>query len=459
MRIEKDSLGTIELADDIYYGIQTARAVENFPISGTKLHPIMVTAYLWIKIAAAKTNGELGTIDGKIARAIVQAGEEALSGKFDKYFVVDAFQAGAGTSFNMNANEVLANRACELLGGQKGDSKLVSPNDHVNRGQSTNDTFPAAMRVAILKLSEKLLPSLQLLTDELKRKGEEFGSVAKSGRTHMQDAVPITLGREFNAYSGYLEKARERLDQALSNLQYSNLGGTAVGTGVNAHPEYSKLVVKKLSALSGLTLKTPKDLVEIMQNMGDFVGVSAALRSLAIDLVKIANDLRLLSSGPGTGFNEIVLPAVQPGSSIMPGKVNPVMAEMLNMVAFQVMGNDTAVVLGAQAGQLELNVMMPLLARNILESMEILANSMRVFAVKCIAGITANRERCRELGLKSLSLATPLATRIGYLQAAEVVKSALKENKTIPEKVREMSLLTDVEIQEILNLEKMANMH
>ncbi|MFA6409298.1 MAG: lyase family protein, partial [Gammaproteobacteria bacterium] len=229
MRIEKDSLGTIELADDIYYGIQTARAVENFPISGTKLHPIMVTAYLWIKIAAAKTNGELGTIDGKIARAIVQAGEEALSGKFDKYFVVDAFQAGAGTSFNMNANEVLANRACELLGGQKGDSKLVSPNDHVNRGQSTNDTFPAAMRVAILKLSEKLLPSLQLLTDELKRKGEEFGSVAKSGRTHMQDAVPITLGREFMAYAGYLERSRERLDQALSNLQYSNLGGTAVG--------------------------------------------------------------------------------------------------------------------------------------------------------------------------------------------------------------------------------------
>ena len=454
-RIEKDSLGTIELNEDIYYGIQTARAVENFPISGTHLHPEMVKAYLMIKYAAAATNGELKVIDPKIAAAICEAAKEALAGKFSKYFVIDSFQAGAGTSFNMNINEVLANRAAEILGGKKGDVNLVSPNDHVNRGQSTNDTFPAAMRIAAQILVIKLYTSIENLKIELKKKSDEYKNIIKSGRTHMQDAVPVTLGMEFNAYARYLEKALERIRVAFSNLRYSNLGATAVGTKVNSHPDYAKLVIKKLSSLTNLDLKNPEDFVEITQNMADFADASSSLKLLAIDLTKIANDLRLLSSGPGTGFNEIVLPAVQPGSSIMPGKVNPVMAEMLNMVAFQVMGNDHAVLLGAQAGQLELNVMMPLIARNLLESLEILTNSMQVFASKCIAGITANEEHCLELAQKSLSIVTPLATKIGYLKAAEVVKEALKQNKTIPEMVLAMGILNPAECDKIFNLKKM----
>src|ERR1039457_1063194 len=364
MRIEKDTLGTVEVPAEAYYGAQTARAVANFPISGLKPHPALVWGTLVIKKCAAIANRSNGRLSGEIADAIIKAADEALAGKFDRDFVVDPFQAGAGTSHNMNINEVLANRAVEIIGGAKGDFSRIHPNDHVNMAQSTNDVFPTAMRLAALRMAHSLLLEIGNLVAVLRDKGKEFDGILKSGRTHLQDAVPIRLGQEFNAYAFALDKNRAELVRALPDLCELGIGGTAVGTGLNAEPRFIELIVMEIGRETGYPVKGAADLVETTQNMAPFVAASSALKGLAVNLVRIANDLRLLSSGPRTGFNEICLPALQPGSSIMPGKVNPVMAEVTDMVGFQVIGADIVITMAAQAGQLELNVMMPVIAFN-----------------------------------------------------------------------------------------------
>src|ERR1044071_8818555 len=394
-RIEKDSLGEREIPIGVYYGIQTARAVENFPISGWKPFPAFVTAPVQIKKAAARANAALGALDRNIAAAIETAADEALEGKFQDQFVVDPFQAGAGTSHNMNANEVIANRAIELLGGEKGDYSIVNPNDHVNMAQSTNDVIPTAMRLAALDLAAKLMPVLDRLKTSFSEKATEFDQIVKSGRTHLQDAVPVRLGQEFGAYATAIDKNIGRITRATDEMREIGLGGTAAGTGLNATPGYRRRVVEELNQITGYDLRATGDYFEAMQSMSPFVNLSGALRTLATDVMRIANDLRLLSSGPNTGLAEINLPAVQPGSSIMPGKVNPVMAEMTNMVCFQVTGNDAVITAAAQAGQLELNVMMPVIAFDLLMSLTILTNALKALTERCIDDITANEERCR----------------------------------------------------------------
>jgi aspartate ammonia-lyase len=450
-RTEKDSLGERDIASDVYYGIQTARAIENFPISGWKPFPQLVTATVWIKKAAARVNSALGALDQKIAQAIEAAADEALSGKLRDQFVVDPFQAGAGTSHNMNANEVLANRAIELLGGQKGDYSIVHPNDHVNMGQSTNDVIPTAMRLASLDLVRDLLPALEQLASSFRAKAAEFDRVVKSGRTHLQDAVPIRLGQEFGAYSTALHKNAARIRMAADELREVGLGGTAAGSGLNAVPGYRKRVVEELNAITGFQLRPSEDYFEAMQSMSPFVMLSGALKTLATDLTRIANDLRLLSSGPNTGLAEVNLPPVQPGSSIMPGKVNPVMAEMTNMVCFQVMGNDLTVTLAAQAGQLELNVMMPVIAFNLLMSLTILTNDLTVLRERCVEGITVNEGRCRWYVENSVALVTALNPRIGYARAADLAKRAIARGKTIRETIAEENLLPPDEVAEIMD--------
>jgi aspartate ammonia-lyase len=450
-RTERDSLGDLDLPEDVYYGIQTARAIENFPISGLRPFPALVTATVLIKKAAARVNSELGGLDPKIAAAIEAAADEVLAGKLRDQFVVDPFQAGAGTSHNMNANEVLANRAIELLGGRKGDYSVVHPNDHVNMGQSTNDVFPTAMRLAALMLLDELFPVLRALKEAFSKKAAEFDHIVKSGRTHLQDAVPVRLGQEFGAYAKAIEKNRNRIAQAADELREIGLGGTAAGTGLNALPGYRKKVVEELSRLTGEPIRPAEDYFEAMQSMSPFVQVSGALRTLATDVIRIANDIRLLSSGPNTGLAEINLPAVQPGSSIMPGKVNPVMAEMTNMVCFQVLGQDAAVAAAAQAGQLELNVMMPVIAFNLLMSLGILTNALRVFRERCVEGITANEERSRWYVENSVSLVTALNPKIGYSRAAEIAKRAIAKGKTIRETIVEEGLLTDEELATVMD--------
>ncbi|HXG94026.1 MAG TPA: aspartate ammonia-lyase [Blastocatellia bacterium] len=451
MRIEKDSLGEREIPKDVYYGIQTARAIENFPISGWKPYPSFVTATVQIKKAAARVNRELGALDKKLAEAIEQAADEVLSGKLRDQFVVDPFQAGAGTSHNMNTNEVLANRAIEILGGEKGDYSVVHPNDHVNMGQSTNDVIPTAMRLAALEQVGQLIPVLDKLTNSFHKKSVEFDAIIKSGRTHLQDAVPLRLGQEFGGYATAIGKNRNRIEQAADELRELGLGGTAVGTGLNAAPGYRRRVVEELSRITGQQLRQTEDYFEAMQSMSPFVNLSGALRTLATDVIRIANDLRLLSSGPNTGLAEINLPAVQPGSSIMPGKVNPVMAEMTNMVCFQVLGNDLTITTAAQAGQLELNVMMPVIAFNLLMSLTILTNSLKVFTERCVDGITANEERCRWYVEHSVSLVTALNPRIGYARAAEIAKLAIKKGKTIRETIEEEGLLAPDELTKVMD--------
>ena len=448
-RSEKDSLGSLSVPADAYYGVQTARAVENFPISGQKAHPAFIWATAAVKKATAQTNKELGLIDEKVGNAIVRAAEEVMEGEFDDQFVVDVFQAGAGTSHHMNANEVIANRAIEILGGNKGDYHLVHPNDHVNFGQSTNDVFPTAMRLAILKALPDLLKSLKNLSRSFRKKRTEFVSVIKSGRTHLQDAVPVTLGQEFGAYALAIKKATRDIERAAEELKVLGIGGSATGTGLNTHPQYRFRVVQILGKILKTELKASENLFESMQSLRPFANFSASLRNLALELTRIANDLRLLSSGPNTGLNEIVLPAVQPGSSIMPGKVNPVMAEMLNMVCFQVIGHDATVALAVQAGQLELNVMMPVVIHNILSAMHILTNALTVFEAKCVTGIEANQEKCREYFGKSLGLATVLNSLIGYDGAARVMKQALREKKTVLQVIEENSILTKDQIEKI----------
>ncbi len=454
-RIEKDSLGTLEVPTDSYYGVQTARAVDNFRISGQKAHPDFIWATAAIKKAAIIANMELGMIKPEVGKAILQAAEEIMAGQWRDQFVVDVYQAGAGTSHHMNANEVIANRAIEILGGQRGQYSLVHPNDHVNFGQSTNDIFPTAMRVAILKSLPRLLASLEKLSQALASRSIEFADIIKSGRTHLQDAVPVTLGQEFGAYAIAIAKASASIAAATEDLKELGIGGSATGTGLNTHPHYRFRVAEVLSELLQTKLRVNENLFEAMQSMRPFAAFSGSLRELALELIRIANDLRLLSSGPNTGLDEIVLPPVQPGSSIMPGKVNPVMAEMLDMVCFQVIGNDTAVAMAAQAGQLELNVMMPVIIHNILHSMEILTNSIKVFTERCVTGIQANREKCRNYFSRSLGLATVLNALIGYDRAAMVMKDALKSGKTVMQVVEEENILTLEQIQGLFSADKL----
>ncbi|PYQ14141.1 MAG: aspartate ammonia-lyase [Acidobacteria bacterium] len=430
-RIEKDSLGEREVPVEAYYGVQTVRALENFPISGMRAHPALITAHATLKKAAALTNRELGNLDPKIAVAVIQAADELLEGGLRDQIVVDVFQAGAGVSFNMNCNEVIANRAIELLGGRRGDYQLVHPNDHVNMAQSTNDTFPTSLRLSSLTMIRELDPVLERLEKAFAAKGREFDGIVKSGRTHLQDAVPVRLGQEFAAYAVTVGRCRGRILACRETLSEIGIGGTAVGTGINTHPEYRARMVAHLSKLTGHDLRNSPDMREAMQSQFPLADLSSALKLLALELIRIANDLRLLSSGPRTGLAEIQLPAVQPGSSIMPGKVNPVMPEVLNMVAFQVVGNDLTVALAVQAGQLELNVMMPAMIYTVLQSMEILKNTLEVFRTRCLEGITADAARCERYALDSVGIATALNRHLGYAAAAEVAKESMRSGKSI----------------------------
>ena len=450
-RIERDSLGTKRVPSAVYYGIQTLRAVENFPISGLRLQPEMVQAYAYIKKAAAQANASVGWLPRRWGGAISRACDEILRGKLADQFVVDVYQAGAGTSFNMNANEVIANRANEFLGGRKGTYAPLRPNDHVNMAQSTNDTFPTAIRLACLLAWPDLEQAMRRLETSLERKGRQFRGIVKAGRTHLQDAVPVRLGGEFAAYAVAVRKAREAVECAADALHELNLGGTAVGTGMNTHPRYRALAVRALRRWMRLPLRPAEDLQERTQSAADFARVSGALRSYALELIRIANDLRLLSSGPNTGFAEIELPARQPGSSIMPGKVNPVMPEMVDMVGFQVLGHDLTVAAATQAGQLELNVMMPVIAYNLLQSIHLLTNASRVLAAKCIDGITTDAKRCEMLARRSVALVTALAPELGYLNAAKIAKESLKTGKSIQALVVEHRLLSIANAKHLLD--------
>jgi aspartate ammonia-lyase len=454
-RTEKDSLGTKEIAAGVYYGIQTARAVENYPISGMRAHPTFIKALGMIKQAAAEANQELGLVDEKRARAISQAAKEVQQGKWDPEFVVDVFQAGAGVSLHMNSNEVIANRAVEILGGALGDYSVVHPNDHVNYGQSTNDVIPTAMRVSSLLELEKLYPVLDGLAAALDAKGKEFWHILKSGRTHMQDAVPMRLGQEFASYAGAIRRAKDAIRQSSEMLRELGLGGSAVGTGINTHPDYREKAIANLARISGQKLRPVDDMRYAMNSNLGMAAVSSALRNLALEVIRISNDLRLLSSGPNTGFGEINLPALQPGSSIMPGKINPVMPELAAMVSFQVVGNDVAVAMAVQAGQLELNVMMPTMAYSVLQSITILTNMLRQFSEKCVKGITANEKKNAFYAQSTVSLATALNPYIGYAKAAEIAKESVATGRSIIEIVREKKLLSEKEIAEILDPQRM----
>ena len=459
-RTEKDTLGEVKVPAGAYWGAQTQRAVENFPVSGLRAHPALVRALVSVKLAAARANARLGKLDEKRAAAIEQACREVLDeGRFADQWVVDVFQAGAGTSFNMNTNEVLANRANEILGAPLGSYQEVHPNDHVNMSQSTNDTFPTAMQVACLLVGTDLLAALDALAAALEEKGRAFGHVLKSGRTHLQDAVPVRLGQEFAAYALAVRRAVENLDRALEACEDLPLGGSATGTGLNTHPAYAAAAAEHLAKITGFDLGPADDLVHAMQSMAPVAGVSAALRNAALELARIANDLRLLSSGPRTGLAEIRLPAVQPGSSIMPGKVNPVLAECLGMVAMQVVGNDTAVALAVQAGQLELNVFMPVMAHNVLGSMEILKNFLPVFTEKCVRGLSADEARCRAYFESSVGLAAILNSSLGYAKAAEVAKEAAAGGKTLRELILEKKLMTEQELARALDPKRITEPH
>ncbi|HXV85360.1 MAG TPA: aspartate ammonia-lyase [Gemmatimonadales bacterium] len=458
VRVERDPLGELPVPAGALWGVQTERARHNFAISGLSPMPAFVDAIVWIKKAAALTHRTTGRLEARLADAIVAAADEVLSGRHRDQFVVDPYQAGAGTSHNMNANEVLANRANELLGGKRGEYQPVHPNDHVNMAQSTNDTIPTAIRLGVLASVPALDAALGKLAGTLAAKGREFDGIVKSGRTHLQDATPIRLGQEFAAYAGTVERSRRRLASAADDLRDLGIGGTAVGTGLNAEPRYPGLMVEHLRSLTGLDLRAGEDRVQLMQSMGDAAAFSGALRACALDLNKIASDIRLLASGPRTGFNEIQLPAVQPGSSIMPGKVNPSIAEMVNQVCYQVLGNDLAVAAATEAGQLELNVMMPLIAHNLLFSMEILANATTALADRCVAGIQANAAQCAYWLEQSPALVTALAPKIGYAEAARLAKEALAEGVTVRQLVERRGLLAGAELEEVLNLRAMTEL-
>lgn len=455
MRQEKDSLGVVEVPAGAMYGAQTQRAVENYPISGMRAAPALIRAIGMVKRAAAEANGELGVVSEERAEAIASAAQEVIDGRWDAEFVVDVFQAGAGVSFHMNANEVIANRANQMMGEALGSYAKVHPNDHVNYGQSTNDVFPTAMRLGTLLALEGLYPVLDGLAGSFAAKAAEFDVVVKAGRTHMQDATPIRLGQEFAAYSVAIRKAKESIARAGEGLRELGLGGSAVGTGINTHPRYRALAISKLAEISGQRLVAAEDMRWAMQSCAPMAEVSAALRGLALEVIRIANDLRLLASGPNTGLNEIHLPSLQPGSSIMPGKINPVLAELAAMVGFQVIGNDTAVAMAVQAGQLELNVMMPTMAYSVLQSIFILTNALRELDVRCVRGITANVARCEFYAQSTVALATALNPYIGYAKAAELVKESVASGRSVIEVAREKGVLSEVQIKEILDVGKM----
>jgi len=457
-RTERDPLGEKAVPASALYGIQTLRAVENFPISGLRPLPAFVDAVVWIKRAAALTHKDTGRLEPRLADAIVRAADEVLAGRHRDQFIVDVYQAGAGTSHNMNCNEVLANRANEMLGGSRGSYSPVHPNDHVNMAQSTNDVIPSAMRLATLATLPAALAALDRLAEALRAKGKAFDGIIKSGRTHLQDATPIRLGQEFTAYGRTVERHRKKLEQAADWLREMNIGGTAVGTGINAEAVYPGLVVQHLRAISGLDLREGADRVQLMQSMGDIATFSGAVRAYVLDLNKIANDIRLLASGPRTGLAEIVLPAVQPGSSIMPGKVNPSIAEMVNQVCYQVLGLDTTVALAAEAGQLELNVMMPVITHNVVFSLMIAGNASRVFAERCIEGIEADEAQCAYWLERSPALVTALAPKIGYAEAAKLAKEALAKGLTVKQLALQKGILAGAELEEVLNLRAMTEL-
>lgn len=450
-RLEHDLLGNKEVPKEAYYGIQTLRAVENFNIIGHCPNRQLILAVAMVKKAAAISNMKLGLLDEEKGKAIVQAADEVLEGKFADQFVVDAIQGGAGTSINMNVNEVLANRAIEILGGDKGDYSIISPNTHVNMSQSTNDVFPTAIRIAAIKLANGLLTQLELLQNALNKKADEFDDVVKVGRTHLQDAVPIRLGQEFGAYAQVIGRDEARIKTSLQNLHEINLGATAVGTGLNAKVEYLELAARNLRNISGLALRRTDNLVDATQNTDVLAAFSSTLKILAINLSKIANDLRLMASGPRAGISEIKLPAMQPGSSIMPGKVNPVIPEVVNQVAFQVIGNDHTIALAVEAGQMELNVMEPVITHNLLQSIEILTNAIRVFRERCIVGITANRERCQQMVERSIGIITALIPHIGYEKASQLAKEMSDTDETVPELIAKKNLLSPDEINSVLS--------
>ncbi|MBP2029498.1 fumarate hydratase class II/aspartate ammonia-lyase [Methanohalophilus levihalophilus] len=456
-RVEKDTLGNVEVPDDVYYGPQTTRAVENFRVSGQRLPPVFIKAQAAIKMASARANMETGKLEHLIGEAIYKAASEVREGKFDDQFVLDAFQSGAGTSQNMNANEVIANRALELLGFGKGRYDIINPNDHVNMSQSSNDTTHTAIHIAATEtLANVLVPALRSLQKEIDSKSDEYMEIVKPGRTHLQDAVPVTLGQEFSGYSRMLKLGFQRLHRAMIDLKELNMGGTAVGTGLNTPPGFSNSAIREMKLITGIDFRLTENTFEATQGAGAILATSAALRDIAITLIKIANDLRLLSSGPRTGIGEIILPAVQPGSSIMPGKVNPVMAEMMNMVCFQVIGNDTTITMAAQGGQFELNVFTPVLAHNLLDSIKILSGGIDCFNERCIKGIEVNVKRCTELAESSLALGTSLAPKIGYEKAAEIAYEAHRNNKTVREIVENSELgITKEEAAELFDTLRM----
>ena len=450
-RVEKDSIGTKDVPENVYYGVQSLRAAENFHITGLNMHPEIINSLAYIKKAAAITNCEAGLLDKRRTQAIVQACDEILEGKFREDFIVDPIQGGAGTSLNMNANEVIANRAIEILGGKKGDYSVVNPNDHVNCGQSTNDVIPTAGKMTSLRLLKKLIKQLLRLHSALEQKADEFDSVIKMGRTQLQDAVPIRLGQEFKAYSVAILRDLNRMDKAMDEMRTLNMGGTAVGTGLNADESYLRRIVPNLSEISGMDLVQAYDLIDATQNLDSFVAVSGAVKACAVTLSKIANDLRLMSSGPRAGFGEINLPAKQNGSSIMPGKVNPVIPEVVNQVAFNAIGNDMTITMAAEAGQLELNAFEPIIFYCLFQSIDTIAYAVNTFVDNCVIGITANETRCRYFVENSVGIITAICPYVGYQKAAEIAKEAIKTGESVRKLIIETGLLTKEQMDEIMD--------
>ena len=450
-RVEKDSIGAKDVPENVYYGVQSLRAAENFHITGLTMHPEFINSLAYIKKAAAITNCEAGLLDKKIAAAIVKACDEIIDGRLHDYFIVDPIQGGAGTSMNMNANEVIANRAIDILGGTKGDYSLVHPNDHVNYSQSTNDVIPTAGKMTALRLLKNLKAELFKLHEALIAKAKEFDHVIKMGRTQMQDAVPIRLCQEFQAYADAIMRDVRRMDKAMDEMRSLNMGGTAVGTGINADELYLKRIVPNLSEISDMEFVQAFDLIDATQNLDPFVSVSGAVKACAVTLSKMANDLRLMSSGPRAGFGEINLPAKQNGSSIMPGKVNPVIPEVVNQVAFYVIGNDMTITMAAEGGQLELNAFEPIIFYCLFQSIDTLAYAVQTFVDNCITGITANEERCRYLVESSVGVITAISPHVGYQKAADIAKKALRTGESIRSLILKEGLLTEQELDEILD--------
>ena len=450
-RVEKDSIGVKDIPEEVYYGVQTLRAAENFHITGLNMHPEIINSLAYIKKASAITNCEVGILEKKKAQAIVQACDEIIEGKFHDDFIVDPIQGGAGTSLNMNANEVIANRAIEILGGKKGDYTIVNPNDDVNCGQSTNDVIPTAGKMTSLHLLQNLKKQLLRLYDTLNEKAKEFDHVIKMGRTQMQDAVPIRLGQEFKAYSVAIMRDIHRMDKAMDEMRTLNMGGTAIGTGINADENYLRRIVPNLSEISGMEFIQAFDLIDATQNLDSFVAVSGAVKACAVTLSKMSNDLRLMSSGPRAGFGEINLPAKQNGSSIMPGKVNPVIPEVVNQVAFNIIGNDMTITMAAEAGQLELNAFEPIIFYCMFQSIDTLGYAVETLVDNCIVGITANEERCRQLIENSVGIITAICPHVGYEKTAEIAKKAINSNESVRSLILKENIMDEEELSRILD--------